>query len=63
MIGVSVPLDVVIVLSPWIALGVFWLLDGWGPCRGGGAAGFRAGAASACEGADDRVLRPGGAGV
>lgn len=28
MIGVSVPLDVVIVLSPWIALGVFWLLDG-----------------------------------
>jgi len=28
MIGVSVPLDVLIVLSPWIALGVFWLLDG-----------------------------------
>jgi len=28
MIGVSVPLDVVIVLSPWIALGVFWLMDG-----------------------------------
>jgi hypothetical protein len=26
MIGVSVPLDVLIVLSPWIALGVFWVL-------------------------------------
>jgi hypothetical protein len=27
MLGTSVPLDVVVVLSPWIALGVLWLLS------------------------------------
>jgi hypothetical protein len=26
MLGVSVPLDVVVVLSPWILLGVLWLM-------------------------------------
>jgi hypothetical protein len=25
--GASFPLDVVVVLSPWIALGVLWLMD------------------------------------
>ena len=27
ILGASVPLDLVVVLSPWIALGVLWLLD------------------------------------
>lgn len=27
MLGVSVPLDVLVVLSPWIALGVWWLVS------------------------------------
>jgi len=27
MIGISVPLDVVVVLSPWIVLGVLWLMS------------------------------------
>jgi len=27
MIGASIPLDVVVVLSPWIALGVLWLMS------------------------------------
>jgi len=26
MLGASVPLDVVVVLSPWIVLGVLWLM-------------------------------------
>jgi len=26
MLGTSVPLDVVVVLSPWIVLGVLWLM-------------------------------------
>jgi len=27
MIGVHIPLDVVVVLSPWIVLGVLWLMS------------------------------------
>ena len=27
VLGASVPLDVVVVLSPWIALGVLWLMS------------------------------------
>ena len=27
LLGVSVPLDVVVVLSPWIVLGVLWLMS------------------------------------
>ena len=27
MLGTSVPLDVVVILSPWIALGVLWLMS------------------------------------
>ena len=27
ILGASVPLDVLVVLSPWIVLGVLWLMD------------------------------------
>ena len=27
ILGASLPLDVVVVLSPWIVLGVLWLMD------------------------------------
>lgn len=27
MIGISVPFDVVVVLSPWIVLGALWMFD------------------------------------